>query len=67
LDPSFGSTWGRRRGRFELPKNADFAYHRYWQGETWFFGPRQRVLPLWLRGREFGGGPVLTATAALGG
>ena len=23
---------------------------RYWQGETWFFGPRQRVLPLWLRG-----------------
>jgi hypothetical protein len=28
---------------------------RYWQGETWFFGPRQRVLPLLLRGREFGG------------
>jgi hypothetical protein len=47
------------RGRIRASPQAYRALRRppirYWQGETWFFGPRQRVLPLWLRGREFGG------------
>jgi hypothetical protein len=52
--------WQRRpRGRVRLRPAGYRALRRppisYWQGETWFLGPRQRVLPLWLRGREFGG------------
>ena len=39
----------------DVCENNELRTYRYWQGETWFFGPRQRVLPLLLRGREFGG------------